>query len=101
MLPGIATLLLIRRVREAPPSGAAGRRKHAPELAGANALPASFWGVLLIWVVFSLGNSSDAFLLLRSHQLGLATVLAVLAYAGYNVVFAGLSWPLGALSDRV
>jgi MFS family permease len=101
VLPGAVTLLLIRRIREAPPSGVNAKKKHAPELAGARALPASFWSVLLIWVVFSLGNSSDAFLLLRAHDLGLATLLTVLAYAGYNVVFASLSWPLGALSDRL
>ena len=67
----------------------------------AASLPRSFWAVLAVWVVFSVGNSSDAFLLLRAHELGLATVLVVLSYAAYNVVYASLSWPLGALSDRV
>ena len=56
--------------------------------------------VLGIWVVFSLGNSSDVFLLLRAKELGLGTTLVVLAYAAYNVVYSGLAWPLGALSDR-
>jgi MFS family permease len=63
-------------------------------------LPRSFWMVLAIWVVFSLGNSSDVFLLLRAKELGLGTTLVVLSYAGYNVVYSGLSWPLGAFSDR-
>ncbi|HWK26395.1 MAG TPA: MFS transporter [Solirubrobacter sp.] len=101
VVPGVVTLVLIGRIREARPSGVSAKKKHAPELAGARALPGSFWSVMLIWVVFSLGNSSDAFLLLRAHDLGLATLLTVLAYAGYNLVFAGLSWPLGALSDRL
>jgi MFS family permease len=68
--------------------------------AAAGPLPRSFWAVVSIWVVFSLGNSSDAFLLLRSKELGLGTTLVILAYAFYNVVYAGLAWPLGALSDR-
>src|SRR5206468_165109 len=38
---------------------------------------------------------------LRAHDLGLSTTLVVLAYSGYNVVYSGLSWPLGALSDRI
>ena len=54
----------------------------------------------MTWVVFSLGNSSDVFLLLRAKELGLGTTLVVLAYGVYNLVYAGLSWPLGALSDR-
>ena len=51
--------------------------------------------------VFSLGNSSNAFLLLRASDLGLSTTLVILAYAFYNLVYAGLAWPLGSLSDRI
>jgi MFS family permease len=95
VLPGLLTLALLTRVREAPRGE---RAAAAPVTAGP--LPRAFWLALGVWVVFCLGNSSDAFLLLRAHDLGLSTTLAVLAYAGYNVVYASLSWPLGALSDR-
>lgn len=94
VLPGIASLVLLRRVREAP-------RLDAPARPAGVALPRSFWLALGVWVVFSLGNSSDVFLLLRSHQLGLGSTLVILAYAVYNVVYSSLSWPLGALSDRL
>lgn len=94
--PGIVALLLLRAVREAPRAEAA----PAAALADPGPLPRSFWVATGIWVVFSLGNSSDVFLLLRSKELGLGTTLVVLAYAFYNVVYSGLSWPLGALSDR-
>ncbi len=57
--------------------------------------------MLGIWTLFSLGNSSDVFLILRAHDLGLSATLVILAYAAYNVVYSALSWPLGALSDRV
>jgi MFS family permease len=93
--PGILALLLLRAVREAP------RASEGPAVATSREpLPRSFWIVLAIWVVFSLGNSSDVFLLLRSKELGLGTTMVVLAYAAYNVVYSGLSWPLGAFSDR-
>src|SRR5438093_1288414 len=86
---------LPRAVREAP------KASTEPVVAiEAGPLPRAFWMVLAIWVVFSLGNSSDVFLLLRAKELGLGTTLVVLAYAAYNVVYSGLSWPLGALSDR-
>ena len=94
--PGFVALLFLRAVREAP-----GATLREPARANDSApLPRGLWVVLAIWVVFSLGNSSDVFLLLRAKELGLGTTLVVLAYALYNVVYAGLSWPLGALSDR-
>jgi MFS family permease len=96
VLPGVAALFLLRAVREARPrakEGAVAEQDPGP-------LPRPFWGLLAIWVVFSLGNSSDVFLLLRAKELGLGATLVVLAYALYNLVYAGLSWPLGALSDR-
>jgi len=94
--PGFVALLLLRAVREA--RATPGAAPAAP--VARNALPRSFWIVLSIWVVFSLGNSSDVFLLLRAKELGLGTTLVVLAYSLYNLVYASLSWPLGALSDR-
>jgi MFS family permease len=96
VLPGFLSLVLLRAVREARPLGAADQRIEPSE-----PLPPAFWGALAVWTLFSLGNSSDAFLILRAHDLGLSTTLVVLAYSGYNVVYSGLSWPLGALSDRI
>jgi MFS family permease len=95
---GLLTLVVLRGVREAP--------GHDPTRAAAvvaerEALPPVFWGAIVVWVLFSLGNSSDAFLVLRAHQLGLGVVVVVLAYAVYNVIYCSLSWPFGALSDRV
>ena len=51
--------------------------------------------------VFALINFSDAFLILRASELGLGFVSIVLVYAVYNAVYALLSYPAGALSDRV
>jgi MFS family permease len=94
VVPGFLALLLLRAVREAP-------RASSPAVAGeAGPLPRGFWMGLAIWAVFSLGNSSDVFLLLRAKELGLGATMVVLAYATYNVVYSGLSWPFGALSDR-
>jgi MFS family permease len=95
VVPGLVALLLLRAVREARPPAASAAVDFGNE-----PLPRAYWTVLTIWVVFSLGNSSDVFLLLRAKELGLGATLVVLAYALYNLVYAGLSWPLGALSDR-
>lgn len=100
VIPGFLALLLLRRVREAPAAAVAPLASTHSTQARVP-MPRSFWFVLAVWVVFSLGNSSDVFLLLRSRELGLSSTLVILAYACYNVVYSGLSWPLGALSDRV
>ncbi|MDQ2983765.1 MAG: MFS transporter, partial [Actinomycetota bacterium] len=97
VIPGILTLLLLRAVREAP-------ARPAPETVEPGhvvRLPRRFWFVLGTWVVFSLGNSSDVFLILRARDLGLGATAVVLTYALYQVVYSSLSWPLGALSDRM
>jgi MFS family permease len=64
-------------------------------------LPRPFWRFTIAWTIFCAGNSADVFLLLRAHELGLNRTATVAAYALYNVVYAGLSYPLGHLSDRV
>jgi len=56
---------------------------------------------LIASFVFALGNSSDAFLLLKAKDLGVATVLIPIVYFLFNSVFAALSYPIGKLSDRV
>jgi len=56
---------------------------------------------LLVSFLFSAGNSSDAFLLLRAKQLGLATTLVVMVYVLYNVTQTLFSTPAGSLADKI
>ena len=55
---------------------------------------------LLVNVIFALGNSSDAFLILRTQSLGYTAIGAVLFYVLFNVFYSLLAYPLGKLSDR-
>lgn len=61
----------------------------------------NFKAFLLISVIFALGNSSDAFLIMRSKNLGFSTILVILAYVSYNATYAIFSLPAGALSDKI
>ncbi len=65
------------------------------------ALGPRFRTFLLIVAVFTLGNSSDAFLLLRAQDRGVnvAGILGMLMT--FNFVYAALAGPAGALSDRI
>ncbi len=65
------------------------------------ALPRSFWITMIPILLFTLGNSTDAFLLLRASQLGVPTALIPLVWVLLHVVKSALSTPAGALSDRV
>lgn len=66
-----------------------------------NPLPAVFWSTLGVILLFTLGNSTDAFLLLRATQLGVPVTLAPVLWALLHVVKAVASTPGGALSDRI
>jgi MFS family permease len=69
--------------------------------AGLSPLPVKFYIFLAIVIFFSIGNSSDIFLILRSQNLGVSLLGIPLVYALFNFVYASASIPLGSLSDRI
>ncbi|MGC1963021.1 MAG: MFS transporter, partial [Candidatus Sulfotelmatobacter sp.] len=68
---------------------------------GRIALPASFYCVLVAVTLFSLGNSSDMFLVLRAQNVGIRVALAPLLGLVFNITYTLASWPAGWFSDRV
>jgi MFS family permease len=56
---------------------------------------------LLVVMLFTLGNSSDAFIVLRAQERGLNVLQVMLMLMTFNLIYAILSGPLGALSDRI
>ena len=73
----------------------------SPAGASTQPLGAQFWRILVVILLFTLGNSTDAFLLLRAHQLGVPVALAPILWAALHVVKSASSVPGGALSDRI
>lgn len=65
------------------------------------ALGKPFQALLLIVAVFELGNSSDAFLVLRAQERGISAAGVMAMLILFNVVYALVSTPAGVLSDRV
>jgi len=111
LVPGIlAVITVIGFVRETRPVGAAvpptpitaaENAPPAPRVAVDTRLPTSFWAYLSVVLIFTLGNSTDAFLLLRANQLGVPLALAPILWATLNVVKTLTSTHGGALSDRL
>jgi len=105
-IPGAVAVAMLFLVREDDAIGAApGDSTRSPRPAQASdrakPLPRELYSVLAVILVFSLGNSADAFLLLRlSDVLGGATYVPLL-WAAHHVVKASLSTWGGGLSDRV
>jgi MFS family permease len=62
-------------------------------------LPAKLRAYLLVVFVFTLGNSSNQFLLLRAQNLGVATAAVLVLYLVFNVTYAAVAYPAGRLSD--
>lgn len=95
----IAILLIILFVKEKKEAPAEAPRKFVRiRLKGLDSRLQIF---LLVSFIFSLGNSSDAFLLLNAKNLGLSTTLVVLAYVLYNISQTVFATPLGSLSDKL
>ncbi|HEY0514018.1 MAG TPA: MFS transporter [Thermoanaerobaculia bacterium] len=98
-IPGaLAVLALIFGVREVP-------RTAPPKKEGdvdlKMPLGGRFWAYLVVLLLFTLGNSTDAFLLLRAGQLGVATSLIPILWALLNLVKSVSNTPGGILSDRI
>ena len=95
----MAVLVLALAARDVPRSGSTGEQpERAP---GPGALPLRFRTFLGIVVLFTLGNSSDAFLILRAQAAGLSLLGVLGMMISFNLVYALVSGPAGALSDRL
>ena len=96
----LAVLLLMVGVREpARPAGAA--RSNPISRANLKRLPRAYWWVVGVGAVFTLARFSEAFLVLRAEQLGMALALVPLVMVAMNVVYSLTVYPFGKLSDRV
>lgn len=96
VIPGIVAVFVLRWL---PEKKALHTTTSPSERPAAAPLPLSFFLLLGATTIFMAGNSSDAFLILRSKDIGLSTTLVVLAYVAYNLVYAALSYPAGVISD--
>ncbi len=98
LLPAAIGVLLLVFVREAKPK--VGKAATLPSLRW-NVLPRKLQFFLVVALIFTLGNSSNTFLLLRAQNLGFTPATAILLYLVYNLVYGLVSYPAGKLSDRI
>jgi len=109
-IPGaLCVLVAMIGIRETKRSSAKpdseSKETSAASSAGKNGksskLPASFYFVIVAVSLFSLGNSSDMFLVLRAQNVGIRVALAPLLGLVFNITYTLASWPAGWFSDRI
>lgn len=101
VVPGLlAVALLVLGVRE--PAQHVGERKTNPiRRENLNRLGRPYWWVVIIGAVFTLARFSEAFLVLRAQQTGVAMAWVPLVMVAMNLVYAASAYPFGKLSDRM
>jgi MFS family permease len=95
VIPGLLAFLLVTLVKETPVAIAA-KAKIDVSL---RQFPTAYWKYLLVTALFGLGNSTNAFLILRTRDIGVSLEMTILIYAAFNLVAALISYPAGSLSD--
>lgn len=98
IVPGIVTVVLALTIKEPPAAVQRTSRPFSWRLAG---FPPAFRRYLVVLALFTLGNSSNMFLLLRAKELGLPDYQVPLLWALTSGVAMVFSTPLSALSDRL
>jgi MFS family permease len=101
-VPAVVTVALLAvavREPERPDRGEPARIPLAPR--DARRLPRRYWLVVLLGAVFTLARFSEAFLVLRAQDVGLAIGLVPLVMVVMNVLYAAGAYPAGAAADRV
>jgi len=102
----LAVLVLLFFVREKKrgaqrKSGEPATAQPVREAPAKTALDRRFKLFLVMMVLFTLGNSSDAFLILRAQNLGFSVFLVLLLFVAFNLVYALAAMPAGVVSDRL
>ena len=102
VIPAFITVaLLVVVVREPEQQEAAAGAGSRMNWRAVSALPARYWGVIVIGAVFTLARFSEAFLILRAENTGFSLQYVPVVMIAMNAVYALGAYPAGALSDRL
>jgi len=96
VIPGLLAFLMVLCVHE--PTVKVAAKSWVDVRLGR--FPRGYWKYLLATALFGIGNSSNAFLILQTKDIGASLTTTILIYAGFNLVAALISYPAGFWSDR-
>jgi len=102
VIPGcMAVALLWFGLKEPPRAAHQPVRKNPIQRDMLRRLPPAYWAVVGIGAMFTMARFSEAFLVLRAEQSGVALALVPLVMVAMNIVYAASAYPFGKLSDRM
>jgi len=97
VVPGLLAFLMVLLVEERPVAVTAKSKIDV----NPTRFPKAYWKYMLATALFGIGNSSNAFLILQTKDMGASLTTTILIYAAFNLVAALISYPAGFLSDRL
>ena len=97
----IAVFILIIAVREPGSQGCTADPRSRLTLSDARRLPIPFWLIVLLGAVFTLARFSEAFLILRAQDVGLAIAYVPVIMIVMNIFYSIFSYPAGVAADRI
>ena len=101
LVPGLAAVLVLAFAVREPPVRSGVPRTNPIRRENLRRLDAGYWAVVAVGAVFTLARFSEAFLVLRAEQGGIALALVPLVMVAMNAVYALSAYPFGVLSDRM
>lgn len=100
-IPGVMAVALLLFGLKEPVQQQSSKRVNPISKASLKRLNAPYWWIVGIGAVFTLARFSEAFLVLRAQQGGIAIALVPLVMVAMNVIYALSAYPFGKLSDRM
>jgi len=97
----IAVTLLVVAVREPQHAQQAVTATSRLTFTDARRLPLRYWLVVLLGAVFTLARFSEAFLILRAQDMGLAIAFVPAIMIVMNIFYSAFAYPAGAAADRL
>lgn len=97
IIPGILGVLILFFVKETASGIPLGKKI----ILNLKIIPKKLKGFLFVTLIFTFGNSSNQFLLLKAKNIGFSIISILTLYLVYNITYALFSYPLGRLSDKI
>ena len=98
IIPSIAAIAFTFVVKDVKKSGSSSKTKFYAEFW--RSASKEYKSLLILLTLFSLINSSDVFLILKSKEITGSDTLAIFGYVFYNFIYASFSYPLGIYADK-
>lgn len=98
-VPSIFAIFFTLKLKDPPSTTPIAKKKYYKEFW--QTAPKDYKIILALITIFSLVNSSDVFLILKSRDIAKSDTIAILGYVFYNIIYAMSSYPAGLIADRL